>query len=55
MVEPSNKSIIKVSMLKELPLFLGNDANSVDDVRKILPQHKPSTSILDSTTLKKHC
>ena len=35
MVEPFDKSISKVSTLKRIPSFLGNDVNSVDDIRKI--------------------
>ena len=33
--EPFDKSSSKASYLKELPSFLENDANNVDDVRKI--------------------
>ena len=51
MTEPSDTSSSKTSSMKELPSFLGNDANSVDKVRKIPSQYKPSASILDTTTL----
>ena len=46
MVEPSDKSSSKASSLKELPSFLGNDPNSVDDVRTIPSQYKPSALVL---------
>ena len=51
MVEPSDTSSSKVSSMKELPLFLGNDAGSVDDVKKISSQYKPSASVIDTATL----
>ena len=51
MAEPSNTSSSKVSSMKELPSFLGNDADSVDDVKKILSQYKQSASMIDTTTL----
>ena len=52
MVEPSNTSSRKASSMKELPLFLGNDVDSVDDIRKIFLQYKLSKSILDTTTFQ---
>ena len=53
MVEPSNTSSSKDSSMKELPSFLGNDADSVDDVKKIPSQYKPSASasVIDTATL----
>ena len=35
MAEPFDMSSSKASSMKELPSFLGNDAKSVDDVRKV--------------------
>ena len=52
MAGPSNKSLSKSLTLKELPSFLGNDANSVDDFRKIPSQYKLRTSTLETTTLR---
>ena len=51
MAEPFDTSSSKASSVKELPSFLGNDANSVDDVKKIPSQYKPSASTMDTTTL----
>ena len=51
MAEPFNTSSSKISSMKELPLFLGNDVDSVDDVKKIPSQYKPSVSVIDTTTL----
>ena len=51
MVEPFDKSSSKASTLKELPSFLGNDADSVDDVKKITSQYKPSALVKDTATL----
>ena len=51
MAEPSNTSSSKASSMKELPSFLGNDADSVDKVRKIPSQYKPSASVMDTATL----
>ena len=45
-VEPSNTSSRKASSFKELPSFLGNDVDSVDDVKKVPSQFKPSTIVL---------
>ena len=51
MAEPSDTSSSKASSMKELPSFLGNDADDIDDVKKIPSQYKPSASIIDTTTL----
>ena len=51
MTKPSNTSTSKASSMKELPLFLGNDADSVNDVKKIPSQYKPSASVMDTATL----
>ena len=51
MAEPSDTSSSKASSMKELPSFLGNDVESVDDVRKTPSEYKPSASVLDTTTL----
>ena len=42
MDEPFNTSLRKASSLKEILSFLGNDVESVDDVREIPSQYKPS-------------
>ena len=49
--EPSDTRSSKASSMKELPLFLRNNADSVDDVKKIPSQYKPSASVIDTTTL----
>ena len=51
MAEPFDKSSSKASSLKELPSFLGNDVDNVDDIRKIPSQYKSSTSMLDMESL----
>ena len=51
MVEPFDTSSSKTSSMKELPSFLGNDADDIDDVKKIPSQYKPSALVMDTTTL----
>ena len=51
MAEPFDTSSSKASSMKELPSFLGNYADSVDDVKKISLQYKPSASVIDMATL----
>ena len=51
MAEPSDTSSSKASSMKELPSFLGNDADDINDVKKIPSQYKPSASVMDTTTL----
>ena len=51
MAEPFNTSSSKASSMKELPSFLGNDEDSVNHVKKIPSQYKPSASVMDTSTL----
>ena len=51
-VEPFDKSSNKASTLKKLPSFLGNDVDSVDDIRKIPSQYKLGTLALDIAPLQ---
>ena len=51
MAEPFDTTSSKGSSIKELPLFLGNSANSIDDVNKIPSQYKPNALVIDTTTL----
>ena len=37
--------------MKELPSFLGNDADSIDDAKKIPSWYKTSALVIDTTTL----
>ena len=37
--------------MKELPSFIENNTDSVDDIKKIPSQYKPSASVIDTATL----